>query len=33
MNSIKGLNSEEIKEKLEHFSEEEVIHRNNLVLD
>ena len=33
INSIKGLNSEEIKGVMNYLSEEEVIHRNNLVLD
>ena len=33
LNSIKGLNSEEVRELLNYLSEEEVIHRNNLVLD
>lgn len=32
INKIKGLNSNEIKDKLGYLSQEEVIHRNNLVL-
>lgn len=33
VNSIKGLNSDEIRTFKDFFSEEEVVHRNNLVLD
>ena len=33
INSIKGLNSDEIRTFKDFFSEEEVVHRNNLVLD
>ena len=32
MDKIKGLNSNEIKDNLGYLSQEEVIHRNNLVL-
>ena len=32
INLIKGINSEKIQDRLGYLSEEEVIHRNNLVL-
>jgi len=32
LEKIKGINTEEIRNILGHLSEEEVIHRNNLVL-